>query len=390
MTLDLLDVSTQISTMAAGMQQRRHSLWRALGLAREVAASLSDGGSLAELRQVAREAAGERLVAEPVEPLGFRRPAGQVPESHTIVGTDGSQIDLDRHGLAPCYLINVGSAVVAYGAQPAASLTSHARLHYADDDGGSPEGEARIAVQGSMLDLHRTLAEQQRALELARGVAAREAAGPLLVLMDGTLVVWRFSGRGAERAAPIMESYLAGLRAFQRAGIPLCSYVSRPAARDLVTLLSLAGPRMAGGNSGAHDTPYAALRVLQDRLLFDDLPPGTRSSLCASTAPGLEDGSDEQRIHFFYLNVGSEVGRVEVPGWVAADPRLLDLVHTLVVDQCRLGWGYPVVLSEAHEQAVVRGGEREAFLRMVSTALNDHGLAASLSLKRLSKNRRAV
>jgi hypothetical protein len=316
------------------------------------------------------------------------------------VATDGSQIDLDRYSLAPCYLINVGSAVLAYGRSPEASLTCRARLYFADDDLFSNQGDGRVAVQGSLLDLHRTLAEQERALELMRALRGGPGDAPLLVLVDGTLVLWRFSGRDGERAAPIAGRYLAGLRAFQQAGVPVCSYVSHPSAREILRLLAVAGaacsPASPAGPSRPRLTKNALreLSALHDRLLFDRLPPGARSALCASGVPSgdpaLGEEGDDQRVHFFYLNVGQEIGRVEVPAWVATTPPLLDLVHALVVEQCRLGWGCPVALSEAHEQAVIRGGEREAFLRMVSSALNDQDVAATLSLKRLSRNRRAV
>ena len=41
-------------------------------------------------------------------------------------------------------------------------------------------------------------------------------------------------------------------------------------------------------------------------------------------------------------------------------PAQLDLVHGVVYDQCRRGRGYPSVLQEAHEQAVINAGERRA------------------------------
>ena len=57
---------------------------------------------------------------------------------------------------------------------------------------------------------------------------------------------------------------------------------------------------------------------------------------------------------------------MEVPDWVAADEALLGLVHSLVVEQCRLGPGYPVALKEGARtggsdgsgQAVFRGTGR--------------------------------
>jgi hypothetical protein len=35
-----------------------------------------------------------------------------------------------------------------------------------------------------------------------------------------------------------------------------------------------------------------------------------------------------------------------------------------VMNQCAKGMGYPVALSEAHEQAVVRAGDRRAFVEL--------------------------
>jgi NurA-like 5'-3' nuclease len=117
---------------------------------------------------------------------------------------------------------------------------------------------------------------------------------------------------------------------------------------------------------------------------------GERSARFASRSPVLRHYSAGARVQFVYLNVGDEVARVEVPAWVGDDPALLDLVHATIVDGCARGWGYPPALAEAHEQAVIRGGEREAFLRMVMEALNVEGQPAVVSAKGLSKNRRAV
>jgi len=48
-----------------------------------------------------------------------------------------------------------------------------------------------------------------------------------------------------------------------------------------------------------------------------------------------------------------------LPEWAALDEELLNLTHSLVLDQCRKGQGYPVALSESHEQAVVTGVDRK-------------------------------
>ncbi|UCC16211.1 MAG: nuclease, partial [Dehalococcoidales bacterium] len=64
--------------------------------------------------------------------------------------------------------------------------------------------------------------------------------------------------------------------------------------------------------------------------------------------------------------------------------------HSLILDQCRRGHGYPVALSEALEQAVVTGADRENFWQLVETALADEKIQTFTSAKARSKNTRWV
>ena len=66
------------------------------------------------------------------------------------------------------------------------------------------------------------------------------------------------------------------------------------------------------------------------------------------------------------------------------------MVHSLVVEQCRLGPGYPVALKEAHEQAVVTGADRQYFVDLVADALEQQGLPVYSSEKNISKMRRWI
>jgi len=98
----------------------------------------------------------------------------------------------------------------------------------------------------------------------------------------------------------------------------------------------------------------------------------------------------EHQIYFFYLRLDDEVARVEVPRWVAEKRELLDLVHALVLDQCRRGHGYPVALMEAHEKAVVTAADRERFWQLMELALAEERLDVRTSGKRRSKRLRWV
>ena len=93
-------------------------------------------------------------------------------------------------------------------------------------------------------------------------------------------------------------------------------------------------------------------------------------------------------VNFFYLNVGEEIGRVEVPSWIAEDTSSVELVHSLILDQCHLGQGYPIGLMEAHEQAVLESADRNYFLELVEDTLQSRGVTVQSSEKSRSKRLR--
>ena len=69
------------------------------------------------------------------------------------------------------------------------------------------------------------------------------------------------------------------------------------------------------------------------------------------------------------MNTGAEIARVEIPSYVANDKSLLELIHNAVSLQCKVGFGYPVTLSEAHLQAVVNKADRQVFYDLIKEQL---------------------
>jgi len=94
--------------------------------------------------------------------------------------------------------------------------------------------------------------------------------------------------------------------------------------------------------------------------------------------------------HFFYIRLDDEVVRVEIPLWVAEDDNLIDLTQTIILDQCQLGRGYPVVLSEAHEKAVITAADREQFWALVEQILAEDRILLKSSAKQQSKRARWI
>jgi hypothetical protein len=377
--LKLAQVTAQIDGMARAMAERSKQHTRALPAARELLHVFA--GDHEVLREVAESEPGRRLrCASPGdERLDTALPAPPVPDYVTLVAADGSQIFPDRHGSVFYYAINVGSIVFRQGSGRAPDVATEPRLFYTDEE-LYPDGKP---VSGDLVSAQRDVAEMRVLSDL---VLAEPSEGPRrLALADGPLLIWvQRADLPKNMQVKILESYLACLDRLRADQVAVAGFVSRPHSAEVVSLLYLAQleAQERQAVSGMGET---AFRGLTDRELFGCLGPGERSALFRRGTATNEDF--QQRGHsvlFFYLNTapgGSEdtartsFARVEIPEWVAQQPRQLELVHAAVHDQCRHSDGYPYVLTRADEEAVIHGEEREVLETMIVRAMTRHGLA---------------
>lgn len=401
MTLDLSQVVAQVGSLTQALKAAIEEKGERLHLALNTLHRQHD--QEAALRHKLGTAKTTWLVAEPKESLEATHPTPPCPAEFTVLAVDGSHIDVDRHSPARCYLINIGIALLHYGSQPRARLTSHPSLFLEEDDLvlRDPLSGRQEPVEGALLGIKRTLEEAQA---LAQGTATLAEPGPLLALMDGSLILWGLSGQAYPdfvKEALLTRGFIPFLEEMRRlAGerpLALASYISLPRSTEVVNLLRLAlcpyepvsCDRCQDKKPGSRDCD--GVGGLQDRDLFQKvLKNGERSPVFGSLSSIVTDYYERHQIHFFYVNAGQEIGRVEVPRWVAENPARLDLVHALVVDQCGRGQGYPVALMEAHEKAVVTAGDREQFWNLVERALLAEGLPTATSAKSQSKRTKWV
>jgi len=309
------------------------------------------------------------------------------PAEYSALATDGSQIPLDRHAVAPCYLINVGEIALHYGSGELPHLASKATLHYRDEDLYQTEGSGDpVPLSDKIIANRRLLAESAALAALIRTHQDRLA----VALVDDPLIVWTPQGESEQEQRRVIDAFCEMLAMGQEKGTPVAGYVSRPAHRDVVGALRLTLCEPGCGHSPAD--LCAKLTHLTDAQLFANLliRPGDRSPIFGSTQPILRLYPAAQSVTFFYLHTGSEIARIEIPWWVAEDADLTDRIHVLCFDQACKGQGYPVALSEAHERAVVRGPDRDAFFRLVENAFVRENLPALQTRKALAKRTRVL
>lgn len=291
-------------------------------------------------------------------------------------------------------------------------MSSRPILFHRDEDLFRHRGR-RAAVNRELVGIRRSLLELTELAELA--AAAHDEGYPTVALADGSLIMWNLEGKPAGFRGGVLESMRSAFETLRRRRVPVAGYLSRPGAQDLSNALRLGlcplesadcnrcpwtaepsapAPSLDAPSQGEDriddDLPCGAIDGVGDAaLLRRILQPGERSAVFESSARILAEYGPHS-ICFFYVHVGEEVARVEVPKWVADDRSLLDLVHACVCDQADKGQGYPVSLSEAHEKAVVRGADRESFYRYLSESFVRNDIGARISSKSLRKRHAAI
>ena len=389
--LDLSSVKRQIDVMVADRAGRQGLQFRQK-LTTALAALEAWSGRVDELAVKVDESRTSWLVAGIREEPGSARGVPPRPPGISVAATDGSQIFPDRHEVSSCFLINIGYVLLHYGSGERPLLSSKPRLFYKEDELLDTWAERWVSVNRELIGFRRSLLEHTELAELS--AAALEEGHKTVALADGSLIPWSLEGTPTDFRNAYLEKLLEAFDQLRERRIPVAGYISRPRSRDVVNSLRIGLCPLEAADCERcpwkGDEPCATIGGLVDAALMRcALGRGERSAVFDSRSKILGDYGDHA-ISFFYLDAGDEVARVEIPGWVADDEDLLDLVHSVVGDQIQKGDGYPVALTEAHELAVVRGGERESFYRSLEETMVKNDITASFSAKSLRKRQPVV
>ena len=399
MTLDITQVYQQIEAMAGEMRSQQTDYGQRLARSVEV---LKSAAAIQEtLQHKAEKAHTSWLLAGLKEDIGSHKAPAPLPSDFCVVGCDGSHIDVDRHHSERLFLFNMGVVYLCYGSSPEAEFISSPTLYFGDEQQNirSPQGQ-QVAIEGPLLGIKRGVEECRT---LADCVSSINEGLPVLGLLDGSLIMWGLVGQRYEDfviKSLLDEGLLKQFDRFyglnQTSPAALASYISFPRSADVTNLLRLEICPYDPVDCDSHcqgkmeGSPCDEIAGIIDRALFGELLGNKERSPVFFSTSSINERYGMHKVCFFYLKMEEEVARVEVPQWVADNETLLDLTHAIIIDQCDKGFGYPVCLSEAHEQAVVTAADREQFWDLVERVLQADNITSQRSLKQRSKRVRWI
>lgn len=278
----------------------------------------------------------------------------QQAHPYAVIATDGSQIYPDKHQGVPCYVLNSGTAQFVYTADDAQVRLHSSPLIVTQQDDTN--------ISEDMVNCRRAELEFEVGLSESKKLMQAHPDKPFTFLCDGSLIFWHLESKSKAIKDRFLKRYIGLLDEFYAARVPIAGYISLPKSKELIALLRnclvhTIGPRAPEG---------ASLHTIVDTdivRLF--LPKHHRTELFTHNSSLAQKYPEHLVPCFVYLHTDVEIARVEVPRWVAEDSTLFNTVLEIILDQSVKGNGYPIALSESHEQAVIKGHEREFFFSLL-------------------------
>ena len=333
--------------------------------------------------------------AEPVEPLLQIQAIAPITTPHIVLATDGSQIAPSRHEIAYCYLINIGRVAIYYNSGIYPLLDNVPEVFYKTEDLYKAR---QWGIQTEQwMTLKRTVAENVALANLAMEVIPKAETQPMLAFSDGALIHWELDDIPAEARSLLLSDILTAWDALKSQQIPLAGYISAPRAAESTNFLRLElcpfEKPDCHSNCAAKPldaAPCSQLQSLRDGTLWQRfLKVGECSPLWKSQARILQEYGEHQ-IYFCYLHVGTEIARIEMPAWTALNENLRSQALQIILTQVQKGYGYPVALAEAHNQAVVTSSDRRRFFAILEQQMVKSGLRNVTTSYKESRKRSSI
>jgi len=336
---------------------------------------------------------------------GFRKDQSwteEVLRDRFVASVDGSQIYPEGHLRFSCALVNMGSARFHYG-DPVEYLGVSKPHLLVGDDLLVTRGSSQRLISKEDLDRTRLEMEVKHASEILESAKPKES----FLFMDGPLIYSFLDPRSDISKRRIVEPLMQLLELCDQRKVFMIGYLAASHAADWINSLRYsilcdriptACENCISECKGIRNVACYPLIGLTDSTLFSAvLSPGERSSVFTVQRKILDyykSGSVDYRekISAVYLKLDrNEVTRIEIPyyDWMTEDD--IERIHRTTLAQMILGFGYPYVLTRAHEKAVITGPEKYGFYDLLDRFLvGRFGLDLRESSKRRLKRESVI
>ncbi|MFC1842752.1 DNA double-strand break repair nuclease NurA [Candidatus Dependentiae bacterium] len=318
-------------------------------------------------------------------------------DKYIVLSVDGSQIYPDRHSGTACHLINVGYVGLTYGlpfnGEPLngelcdGGLGKRVYLNsephvFADLDASSlgdlPDSPTEI------VNCRRQEFELVAGYDLCKDYKKKflQTQAPMVFLFDGSIIFWHLESKATEVKQHFLASYLQMMHQFYQEKILMAGYISLTKSKEIVNLIRVALCDFVIENCQEYKIVD---RVVDAMIASFYLQPFERSTIFKNNSKITNYYPEHLKPHFFYMHIGNEIVRIEIPAWVAQDQEKIEIISRVIADQAIKGRGYPVAIAEAHEQAVVKGADREFFYHLINKIGLEHNRTLRISQKSRKK-----
>jgi len=363
MPLDFPSLQSQVDTFAKNEKAFNHLLEEQLTQALQTLKKFSPN---MEKMRIEGEKASKRIALPFRENPNLTFPPHPIQSNYNLVCADGSQIIPDPHDTPVFALVNVGivqvsSKNMAVTPTTISQLYKHHELYINNE-----------LISEDIINLDRDILEMRYLSEYSHPLQ-----GITIALRDGLLELYH-EPRNEKVYRERFLHYHGYLNDMQKKEIITAGYVDKPRSQILVDLLRVCAARESENQPASCFFPDVI-----DRFLFEQiLKTGERSAIFENhtTANNTQVDLEKMASYFFYLNVGQNeknwIVRVEIPEWVALDKTKVDLLHSVLLEQCAIMGSkpYPYYLHRAHETALVRQSEKDELKNQIQMAFIQEGM----------------
>ena len=342
---------------------------------------LFDLAKLEDLLQPLFDKPSKWAIPRLLEPFNIYTINQRIPKTYCSVAVDGSQIYPDKHEGFNYGMINIGTVKIEYNQKSKVNFTTYPTIvtHPVVGESLTPD----------LINCQRTQYEFVAGLEEVENLRELELDKfKNILLFDGSLIFWHLQSKDDQLKNYFLEKYLSVFESLYFKQALYASYISLPQSKDIINILRLVQEELNV------NLDIAINDIVDGDVLYPFLSYGKRTSIFMIDSALAKSYPKHNCPCFIYLNVGAEIVRLEFPFWLAKDSLTIDKVCSLILDQCSKGLGYPVVLSLAHEQAVIKANDREFFYQALNKLyfsnskkyLNTFGYSSA----KLAKKRKSI